>query len=237
MRMTTTAQADRELRIAEGEILLVDKPRGWTSFDVVNRIRHLFHVRRVGHAGTLDPLATGLLIVATGKRTRELGGFSDLKKEYEGEMTLGGRTQSFDSETPVTEERSLEGITDERVRDVLERFVGKQQQLPPMWSAVKVKGRPLYRYARKGVEVDRAPRTVEVLSLAATRIAIPLVGFTVVCSKGTYVRALVDDIGTALGCGAYLTALRRTRIGSWKVEDALTLDDLAGMTAREEPLP
>lgn len=232
--MTRAAvQPARELRIAEGEMLLVDKPKGWTSFDVVNKIRHLFHVRRVGHAGTLDPQATGLLIVCSGSKTRDLAGFSDLDKDYEGEMKLGGRTASFDAETPVVDERSVEGIGGEQIREAFARFVGKQQQVPPMWSAVKVKGRPLYRYARKGVDVERRPREVEVFRLTPDRIEIPLVGFSVACSKGTYIRALVNDIGAALGCGAYLTALRRTRIGPYKVEDALTIADLTGMSARE----
>ncbi len=229
-------EADRDLRIAEGELLLVDKPKGWTSFDVVNKIRHLFRVRRVGHAGTLDPLATGLLIVCTGPRTKELGAFLDLRKEYAGEMRLGGRTESFDADTPVVEERSIEGITEQQVHEALRRFVGTQEQVPPMWSAVKVKGRPLYRYARKGVEVERNPRTVDVHSLSATRIALPFVEFAVACSKGTYVRAIVDGIGRHLGCGAYLTALRRTRIGPYDVEDALTIETLTAL-AREERVP
>lgn len=227
----------RELRIAEGELLLVDKPKGWTSFDVVNKIRHLFRVRRVGHAGTLDPLATGLLIVCTGPRTKELARFSDLEKEYTGEMKLGGRTQSFDADTPVVEERGIEGITEQQVRDAMGRFVGTQEQIPPMWSAVKVQGRPLYRYARKGMEVERKPRTVEVHSMSAIRIALPLVEFVVACSKGTYVRTLVDGIGQDLGCGAYLTALRRTRIGPYHVENALTIEELTAMSTREERVP
>lgn len=227
---------DRELRIAEGEMLLVDKPKGWTSFDVVNKIRHLFDVRRVGHAGSLDPMATGLLIVCTGKSTKEIDRYMGLEKEYEGDMLLGGRTESYDAETPVVEQRSTEEITAERVRDVMGRFVGKQQQIPPMWSAVKVQGRPLYKYARRGVEVERRPREVEIVQLAPTRVAVPEVGFTVTCTKGTYVRTLVHDIGAALGCGAYLTSLRRTRIGPYRLEEAATLDELARVASRKEGL-
>jgi tRNA pseudouridine55 synthase len=233
MTRATVAPPERELRMAEGEMLLVDKPQGWSSFDVVNRIRHLFHVPRVGHAGTLDPMATGLLIVCSGKRTRELGRFGDLEKEYEGEMRLGARTESYDAETPVVEERTTDGITEERVREVLARFVGIQEQLPPMWSAVKVKGRPLYKYARKGVEVNRPPRTIEISSLTARRIQIPLVEFSVVCSKGTYVRTLAHDLGEALGCGAYLSGLRRTRIGSYHVEDAVTMEELVAIARQK----
>jgi tRNA pseudouridine55 synthase len=217
-------------------MLLVDKPKGWTSFDVVNRIRHLSHVRRVGHAGTLDPMATGLLIVCTGKKTKEIDQFMGLDKEYEAEMALGGRTESYDAETPVVEERSTVGITEARVREVMGRFLGKQQQIPPMWSAVKVKGRPLYRYARRGVEVERKARDVEILSLRAERIAIPLVAFSVACTKGTYIRTLAHDIGEELGCGAYLTALRRTRIGPYRVEEAATIEELAAC-ARKEKTP
>jgi tRNA pseudouridine55 synthase len=217
-------------------MLLVDKPKGWTSFDVVNKIRHLFEVRRVGHAGSLDPMATGLLIVCTGKSTKEIDRYMGLEKEYEGDMLLGGRTESYDAETPVVEQRSTEGITAERVRDVMGRFVGKQQQIPPMWSAVKVQGRPLYKYARRGVEVERKPREVEIVQLTPTRVAVPEVGFTVTCTKGTYVRTLVHDIGAALGCGAYLTSLRRTRIGSYRLEEAATLDELARVASRKEGL-
>ncbi len=216
----------RDLRVVEGEILLVDKPSGWTSFDVVNKIRHTFGVRRVGHAGTLDPLATGLLIVCTGKRTREVQQYVGLEKEYEAEMELGAITPSYDAETEVTLRRSIEGVTESRIRETLAQFVGVQQQLPPLWSAVKVGGRRLYEYARKGKDVERPPREIEITAITPGRIALPAVCFTVVCSKGTYVRTLVHDIGERLGCGAFLRSLRRTRIGKYSVADAFTVDDL-----------
>ncbi len=216
----------RELHLAEGEMLLVDKPHGWTSFDVVNKIRSLFHVRKIGHAGTLDPMATGLLVICSGRKTKELDQFMGLEKEYEGEMILGARTPSFDAETPVSERRSTDDITEERVRSVLGEFVGHQTQVPPMWSAVKVDGRRLYQYARKGQEVARSPREVSIASITPAKIAVPAVAFTVVCSKGTYIRTLVEDVGQRLGCGAYLTALRRTRIGPYRVDDAFTIEDL-----------
>ena len=216
----------RDLRVVEGEILLVDKPSGWTSFDVVNKIRHTFGVRRVGHAGTLDPLATGLLIVCTGKRTREVQQYVGLEKEYEAEMELGAITPSYDAETEVTLRRSIEGVTESRIRETLAQFVGEQQQLPPLWSAVKVGGRRLYEYARKGKDVERPPREIEITAITPGRIALPAVCFTVVCSKGTYVRTLVHDIGERLGCGAFLRSLRRTRIGKYSVADAFTVDDL-----------
>lgn len=217
---------DRDPRAPEGALLLVDKPKGWTSFDVVNKIRHLLHVRRVGHSGTLDPMATGLLIVCTGKKTKEMGQFVDLDKEYDGEMILGARTASFDAETPIEEIRSIDGITGERLHDVVARFVGAQEQIPPMWSAVKVGGKPLYKYARKGVDVARRGRSIVIRSIELHDIILPKVAFTVVCSKGTYIRALVNDIGVALGCGAYLTALRRTRIGTYSLNQALSMDQL-----------
>ena len=218
---------NHDLRIADGAILLVDKPKGWTSFDVVNRIRHLFRVKKVGHAGTLDPMATGLLVVCTGKKTKDISAFVGMEKEYEAEMTLGGRTASFDAETPVLETRSTAGITDERVREVLAHFTGRQLQVAPMWSAVKVGGTRLYKLARKGEEVERTPREIEVKSMRPTAIEMPRVRFTVVCSKGTYIRGLASDMGEALGCGAYLTALVRTRIGEFLLADAVTVDDLA----------
>ena len=210
----------------EGRLLLVDKPAGWTSFDVVGKIRTLFRIRKVGHAGTLDPSATGLLLVCTGKRTKTIEEFVHLEKEYQGGMVLGARTDSFDADTPVVERYSLEGIDEERVRHVLLEFTGPQDQLPPMWSAVKVEGRRLYRLARQGKTVERKPRRVVVHSIVPTRIEIPEVDFTVVCSKGTYIRALVNDVGHRLGCGAYLRSLRRTRIGPYLVSDALTIEEL-----------
>lgn len=217
---------DHEVATAEGGLLLIDKPRGWTSFDVVKKIRHLTHGRRTGHAGTLDPMATGLLLICTGKKTREIQQFVGLEKEYEAEMELGANTASYDAETPVDRRRSLEGISEEQVRQVMREFVGLQRQLPPMWSAAKVKGRRLYQYARKGVEIPRQPREVMITAIIPTLIALPRVAFTVTCSKGTYIRTLVNDIGERLGCGAFLASLRRTRIGPYLLRDAMTIERL-----------
>jgi tRNA pseudouridine55 synthase len=180
----------------------------------------------VGHAGTLDPLATGLLIICTGKKTKQLQDFQGLEKEYEALMELGAQTPSYDAESEVSERRSLEGVTADRVRDVMAGFVGTQSQIPPLWSAVKVRGRRLYDYARRGEAVERLPRQITIASIVPTRVDLPLVGFTVVCSKGTYVRTLVHDIGERLGCGAYLRELRRTRIGTYHVRDARTVEEL-----------
>ena len=185
-------ELSRELRFAEGELLLVRKPAGWTSFDVVHRISRMFGIKKVGHAGTLDPLATGLLIVCTGKKTKILGTFVGLEKEYDAEMTLGGRTESFDAATPVIEAKSTEGIDESRVLAVLREFTGTRLQVPPMWSAVSVKGKRLYKYAREGVEVQRPPREIVVQSIVPLLVRVPVVRFSVTCSKGTYIRSLVN---------------------------------------------
>jgi len=224
---------DRELNLAEGEMLLVDKPKGWTSFDVVHKIRSLFHVKKIGHAGTLDPLATGLLIVCTGKKTREIDLYQGQEKEYDATILLGARTASFDAETPVIEWKSTEDLTAEAVRETLAGFVGYQTQLPPMYSAAKVRGKRLYKYAKKGIEVERRLREILISSITPTFIDIPHVRFTVVCSKGTYIRALADDIGQKLGCGAYLESLNRTRIGQYRLADAVSINELVCYRAGE----
>ncbi len=227
--MTNEATLTAATRIdpsPDGMFLLVDKPAGWTSFDVVKKVRGLFHAKKAGHAGTLDPLATGLLIICTGKRTKDLALHTAADKEYDVTMLLGCRTPSGDAETPVTESRPTDGVTPERIREVVASFVGTQRQIPPMWSALKVNGKRLYKYAQQGVSVERAPRDVVIHAIAVTAIAMPSVRMTVSCSKGTYIRTLVEDIGEALGCGAYVTNLRRTRIDSWSVDEAVSIADL-----------
>jgi tRNA pseudouridine55 synthase len=210
----------------EGSMLLVDKPLDWTSFDVVNRVRQLFHVKKAGHAGTLDPKATGLLIICTGKKTKTIDEFSALEKEYEAVLELGASTPSLDSETEIAERKEFSSISEEQVREVLQSFIGQQLQTPPMYSAVKHNGKPLYKFARKGRTVERAPREVFIRDIEITAIQLPLVHFRIVCSKGTYIRALVDDCGKKLGCGAYVKELRRTRIGNYRVADALQIPRL-----------
>ena len=230
-------ELSRELRFAEGELLLVRKPAGWTSFDVVHRISRMFGIKKVGHAGTLDPLATGLLIVCTGKKTKILGTFVGLEKEYDAEMTLGGRTESFDAATPVLEAKSTEGIDESRVLAVLREFTGTRLQVPPMWSAVSVKGKRLYKYAREGVEVQRPPREIVVQSIVPLLVRVPVVRFSVTCSKGTYIRSLVNEMGERLGCGAYLSALERTRIGPYRLADSVTIEELAAYRTMLESNP
>jgi len=211
-----------------GEILLIRKPRGWTSFDVVRKVRNVLGVRKAGHAGTLDPLATGLLVVGTDSCTKDLGRFLELEKEYVVRMRLGGRTASLDADTPVTEVLPVPDLSREEVTRVLGRFIGDQLQVPPMYSAVKVKGTRLYKRARRGEEVDRPPRCVTIHSIDLVDVALPEMTLDVVCSKGTYIRSLVDDIGKALGTAAYVTALERKRIGTYSLDDALSLDELPG---------
>jgi tRNA pseudouridine55 synthase len=209
-----------------GELLLVDKPAGWTSFDVVNKLHYASGRLKMGHAGTLDPIATGLLIICTGRKRKEIEQFMGLDKEYVATMRLGIRTASYDMDTPVLEERSTDGIDAERVTALTQEFTGAQQQLPPMWSAVKKDGKRLYELARKGIEVERAPRAVRIDTIHVDRVTLPEVVMTVTCSKGTYIRTLIYDIGERLGCGATMTALRRTKIGPYRIEDARTVEDL-----------
>jgi tRNA pseudouridine55 synthase len=209
-------------------VLLVDKPAGVTSFAVVRRVRSLAGVKRVGHAGTLDPMATGLLIVLVGREaTRLQDRFMGLPKSYAGSLRLGESTPSYDAETAVVERVDPAGVTGDELESVIHRFEGVIEQLPPMYSAIKVGGERLYRKARRGEDIERQPRRVHVTRLALTARDGPDVAFEVDCSKGTYVRSLAHDIGRELGVGAHLTALRRTAIGPYRVEDAWTLEQLA----------
>ena len=210
----------------EGAMYLVDKPLNWTSFDVIHRLRQSFEIEKAGHAGTLDPRATGLLIVCTGKQTKRIDQFANLEKEYTGTFQLGIRTPSFDMETEITERANYSAVRREELVSVVLSFVGRQLQIPPMYSALKHHGTPLYKYARKGRTLDRKAREIDVREFSVLSFVPPEVGFLVVCSKGTYIRSLVSDVGDRLGCGAALTALRRTRIGTYRVEDAMTIEQL-----------
>lgn len=216
----------------EGAVLLVDKPKDWTSFDVVNKIRHKLKKRlkvkkiKVGHAGTLDPMATGLLIVCTGRATKTIQTYQDLPKVYTGTMRLGATTPSFDAETEEDAHHPIEHIDDSLIEQARRQFLGAIQQVPPMFSAIKVDGQPLYKKARKGETVQVEPRKVHIYEFELTRIELPEIDFRVKCSKGTYIRALANDFGKALRSGAYLIALRRTAIGDHHIEDAWKLEDL-----------
>lgn len=219
-------------KFVDGSCLLVDKPSEWTSFDVVNKIRSSLKYNlglkklKVGHAGTLDPLATGLLIVCTGKFTKKLGEYQGLKKEYIGTIHLGATTPSFDRETEPDAHYPTDHITPEMLEKARQSFLGKIEQLPPIYSAIKVDGQPLYKKARKGEMVEVKPRKVKIHDFELTKIEMPKVDFLVQCSKGTYIRSLAHDFGKQLNSGAYLSSLRRTSIGGFKIEDAWNLEAL-----------
>lgn len=213
-----------------GEVLYFDKPLKWTSFDLVSKVRgklkhHLGKKNlKVGHAGTLDPLATGLLIVCTGRKTKMIDQLQYLTKEYEATLQLGATTPSFDLETEVDATYPTEHITRELVEETLKTFLGEIQQVPPAYSAVKVDGKRAYEYARKGKDVELKPKTLVIDEIELIDFAMPVAKIRVVCSKGTYIRALARDIGLALNSGAHLSALRRTRIGDVKVGDCISLE-------------
>jgi tRNA pseudouridine55 synthase len=208
----------------EGKVLLVNKPYRWTSFDVVNKLRFRLKIKKIGHAGTLDPLATGLLIICTGKMTKRIEEFMGLEKEYTGTFVLGQTTPSYDLETPVSEAKDISYLKDETVYSVTEKFKGIISQIPPAHSAIKIDGKRAYELARKGKEVDLKPREVEVKEFEITGIHFPEVTFRIVCSKGTYIRSLARDVGNELGTGAYLSTLCRTRIGPFLLKDAAEVE-------------
>ena len=208
-----------------GEVILIDKDKGLTSFSVVHKVRKAVQVKKVGHAGTLDPEATGLLIICTGKKTKEIYKYRDSEKTYTGIISLGKSTASMDAETEFSEEKSLNGIGNDEIEKVRKSFLGKIEQMPPMYSAIKHKGKSLYKYARKGVEIERVAREVTISKFEITKADLPDIHFEIVCSKGTYIRVIADDFGNKLGCGAYLKSLRRTAIGEYKVEDAFEINE------------
>lgn len=214
-------------------ILLVDKPTDHTSHDVIARLRGKLQMRRIGHAGTLDPMATGLLIVLVGKATRVSQYLISLDKEYEGTIELGKVTDTQDAQGEVMETRPVPPLTAADIQAVIQGFLGDQYQLPPMYSAIKIAGVPLYKSARKGENVEREPRFIRVMSWELTGLALPRFDFRLKCTKGTYVRTLAHDLGSKLGCGAHLAALRRTATDKFNVATALTLDQIMAMTLPE----
>lgn len=214
-----------------GEIIAVDKPLGWTSFDAVKRIRGAIRRRlgvkkfKVGHAGTLDPLATGVLIICTGRATRRITELQEGMKEYVAEITLGATTPSFDLETEIDATYPYGHVTLEGIARVLPRFTGRVMQVPPVFSAVKVDGKRAYSFARKGKEVELKPKALEIREIEILDYQAPVLTLRILCSKGTYIRALARDIAAALDTGGHLTALRRTRVGDFTIESCLTVDE------------
>ena len=211
-------------KFEEGQLLLIDKPLHWTSFDAVKKIRNSIRIKKVGHAGTLDPLATGLLIICTGKFTKNINEYMAAEKEYTGSFTLGATTPTYDLESAATNFKDTSNISEDQIHDATKNFIGEIQQVPPIYSAIKKDGVALYDLARRGVEVELKPRTIIIKEFEIISVEMPVVNFKVVCSTGTYIRSLAHDFGVALCCGAYLSALRRIRIGHCKVEDGLNID-------------
>ncbi|MGC4103954.1 tRNA pseudouridine(55) synthase TruB [Ferruginibacter sp.] len=210
----------------EGKVILIDKPVHWTSFDAVRKLRGLLQIKKIGHAGTLDPLATGLLIICTGKFTKKITEYMAAEKEYTGSITLGAVTPTYDLESTPEQQKEIPLLTEEMLRKATEPFIGETDQFPPVYSAIKKDGVALYQLARRGVDVELEARKITISSFELTEIALPVVYFKVVCSTGTYIRSLANDFGAALGCGGYLSSLRRTRIGDFNVEDALSFEQL-----------
>ncbi len=214
-----------------GQVLLIDKPLNWTSFQVVNKlrweIRQRFNIKKikVGHAGTLDPLATGLLIICTGKQTKEIDIYQGQIKEYTGTITIGATTPSYDLETEIDKTFSIDHISEEVLKETTKQFIGEIQQKPPIFSAIKKDGKRLYELARKGETTEIKARTVTVSEFEITNINLPKIDFKVICSKGTYIRSLAFDFGVALNSGAHLSALRRTKIGDFSVDKGLSVDE------------
>lgn len=217
---------DALLPFLEGRLLFIDKPYGWTSFDIVKKVRYLTKVMKVGHAGTLDPLATGLLIIGTGRYTKSMDAYRGMQKEYTGTMVLGATTPTYDLESEPENFKSIEGLTNEIIQKARLPFIGEIFQIPPSHSAIKKEGRRLYESARLGIEVKADPRKVIIESFEITKIELPHIHFKVICSTGTYIRSLVKDFGESLKVGAYMSSLRRTRIGEFTVDKAQLWQDL-----------
>ncbi len=213
-----------------GEVLIFDKDLEWTSFDLVNRVRNTLCRKmgikkmKVGHAGTLDPLATGLMILCTGKSTKKIESLQGLEKEYTATFKLGATTPSFDMESEEDSNRDTSHVTIELIEEAIKKFQGEIEQVPPIFSAVKVKGKRAFDYARNGEDIKLRPRKIVINNIEVESFNLPYLKIRVECSKGTYIRSLARDIGEELKCGAYLTELRRTRVGDFKVEDAITVD-------------
>ncbi|MEM9738163.1 MAG: tRNA pseudouridine(55) synthase TruB [Bacteroidota bacterium] len=215
------------------QIFFIDKPLHWSSFDVVKKLRGLLQVKKIGHAGTLDPLATGLLIVGTGKKTKELGRYQLMPKQYEGIIDIGKTTPSHDLGTSFDSTLGYDGIQEEQIQKALQILTGSQNQVPPLYSAIKLKGKRAYEFARKGKSITLAPRKVVVYSFIATQIVLPSIHFRITCSKGTYIRSLARDLGKQLGTGAFLRSLIRTGIGDISIANAYTIEDMRNLVSRQ----
>lgn len=233
LKQTTFAAMQSENSFEEGKVLLIDKPVYWTSFDAVRKIRNLIRIKKVGHAGTLDPLATGLLIICTGRFTKKINEYMSQEKEYTGTITLGAVTPTYDLESEPQNFKPCVHITIDQLKETAKSFTGAIMQTPPIHSAIKKEGKRVYELARKGVEVKLDARPVTISEFEITNVALPLVDFRVVCSTGTYIRSLANDFGVKLGCGGYLSKLCRTRIGSFLLKDAMTIEEFQEKVGEE----
>jgi tRNA pseudouridine55 synthase len=213
-----------QLPYTAGKVLLIDKPLHWTSFDVVRKMRGILQIKKIGHAGTLDPLATGLLIVCTGAFTKKINEYMAQEKEYTGTITLGAVTPTYDLESLPEELKDFSFLTDETIHAATAQFIGSIDQFPPIFSAIKKDGVALYELARRGQDVKTEARKITIHQFEITDINLPVVSFKVICSTGTYIRSLANDFGAALECGGYLSSLRRTRIGEFEVTSAMTME-------------
>lgn len=209
----------------EGQVLLINKPLEWTSFDVVKKIRNLIHIKKVGHAGTLDPLATGLLIICTGKFTKKINEYMSQEKEYTGSFTLGATTPTYDMESEPENFKPVDQLSKKNILEATKKFIGSIMQVPPIHSAIKVEGKRVYELTRKGMEVKLEPRPIMIREFEILKTELSVVYFRVVCSTGTYIRSLANDFGEALGCGAYLSSLCRTRIGTFTLNNTMTIEE------------
>ncbi len=209
-----------------GEVLNINKPAGWTSFDVVKKIRGQLNIKKVGHAGTLDPFATGVLLVCTGRATKKVEALMNLKKEYLATIEFGKTTDSYDLTGTVLRERDASSVTLDKINELIEEFKGDIEQTPPMYSAVKVNGQRLYKLARRGEVVERKPRSVTVYQIDVLSVKNPFLELRIVCSRGTYIRAIANDLGEMLACGGHLSALTRSRIGDYRLRDSFEIKDL-----------
>ncbi|MEO6723621.1 MAG: tRNA pseudouridine(55) synthase TruB [Ferruginibacter sp.] len=214
-----------QLPYAEGKVLLIDKPLHWTSFDVVRKLRSLLQIKKIGHAGTLDPLATGLLIVCTGKFTKKINEYMAMQKEYTGHFTIGAITPTYDLESLPEQPKDYSFVTHEMIHAATAQFTGEIDQCPPIFSAIKKDGVAMYELARRGEDVKMETRKVTIHEFEIVHIDLPVISFRIVCSTGTYIRSVANDFGAALGCGAYLSSLRRTSIGEFTAEQAMTMEE------------
>ena len=215
---------EKKAEFEEGKVILLDKPLHWTSFDAVRKIRNSIGIKKVGHAGTLDPLATGLLIICTGKKTKMINEYMAQVKEYTGSITLGAVTPTYDLESLPEQHKDYSKLTEQQIKEAVQTFLGETDQFPPIYSAIKKKGTPLYELARRGEDIELKARRINISVFEITSIELPLVHFRIVCSTGTYIRSIANDLGVKLGCGGYLSGLRRTAIGDFRVEESVSME-------------